>query len=184
MNKKYFGYDQVCYTIDNQCVEVPELSYDDGLQILYFCTTGTKGGNNTIKNMLNFLQHSNVANVVDDSTRMMYDYVSQVKIQSEARERYMSWDVMFDLELEEAKDEARKEGREEGREEGNIRHLLHQVSVKVTKGKMPEEIAEDLEEEVETIQTIYDVVVKCGVDCSEDDQYAAYLREQSAVANE
>lgn len=39
-----FGYDYMMYQISNQCREVPELSYEDGLQFIYFYTKGKKGG--------------------------------------------------------------------------------------------------------------------------------------------
>ena len=106
-----FGHDQVCYTIKNKCEEVPELEYEDGLCFLYFITTGTKGGTENIRNMLRFIENSVSSNAVDDSTKRMYDYVSHIKAQQEARDRYMSWDADFDYEV----DKAREEGREEGK---------------------------------------------------------------------
>ena len=178
-----FGYGQMCYTIENKCVEEPELLYDDGLKILYYITCGTKGGNTSIQNMLRFMHDSSKENAVDDSTRKLYDYVNQVKIQAEARERYMSWDEVFDQDMEEAWNKGRQEGRREGRQEGSVRCLFHYVSAKIRKGKMLEEIADELEEEVEEIQGIYDIIVKCGIDCSEDELYEAYEKEKEAVLN-
>ena len=87
----------------------------------------------------------------------------------------MSWDEMFDQDMEEA--------WEKGRQEGSVRRLIHYVSAKIRKGKMLEEIADELEEEVEEIQGIYDIIVKCGIDCSEDELYEAYEKEKEAVLN-
>lgn len=39
-----FGYDYMMYTVHNQCKEIPELEYEDGLTYLYFYTGGKKGG--------------------------------------------------------------------------------------------------------------------------------------------
>lgn len=33
-----FGEDYMMYTVQNQCVEIPQLEYDDGLQFIYFNT--------------------------------------------------------------------------------------------------------------------------------------------------
>ncbi|MCR5702651.1 MAG: hypothetical protein K6G76_10980 [Lachnospiraceae bacterium] len=64
----------MCYTIKNMCEEVPKLDYDDGLKIMYFNIQGVKGGNEVIHNLLKFMLNSNAENVVDDTTRKMYDY--------------------------------------------------------------------------------------------------------------
>ena len=50
-----FGYNYMMYTIHNQCEEVPELEYEDGLNFIYFNTKGTKGGTSAIKNLLNYI---------------------------------------------------------------------------------------------------------------------------------
>ena len=121
-----FGHDQVCYTIENSCVEVPGLDYEDGLKFLYFNATGTKGGNEAMRNMLHFIQHSNASNALDESTQKLYDYVSQIKEQPEARERYMSWDADFDYEVDKARAEGEAIGEARGREEertDNIKKL-------------------------------------------------------------
>lgn len=50
--------------------------------------------------------------------------------------------------------------RREGREEGGIIKLVNLVYRKVRRGKAPEEIAEELEEEAGEIRRIYDAVAK------------------------
>lgn len=40
------------YTIQNHCLEVEELNYEDGLKFLYFYVGGTKGGSDDIWSML------------------------------------------------------------------------------------------------------------------------------------
>lgn len=74
-----FGYDRMVYTIKHQCIEEPELCYNDGVQILYFYTKGTKGGNESLRSFLKYLEHSEEANVVDAATREVEKYVEQVK---------------------------------------------------------------------------------------------------------
>lgn len=47
-----------------------------------------------------------------------------------------------------------KDEREEGIAEGERKHLVEQVKKKLAKGQLPEQIADALEESVETIQRI------------------------------
>ncbi|MCR5701678.1 MAG: Rpn family recombination-promoting nuclease/putative transposase [Lachnospiraceae bacterium] len=159
-----FGYDQMCYTIRNKCEEVPGLEYDDGLKIMYFNIKGVKGGNDAIHNLLKFMLNSKAENVVDDTTRKMYDYVNLVKEQSEARDRYMTWDEFYDLDIAEA------------REAGEITKLLKLLCKKLAKGKDLEQIADDLEEDVDTIKPLYDVAVKFSPDYDVEKIFEEYKK--------
>ena len=68
----------------------------------------------------------------------------------------------------EGREEGRAEGREEGRElglaeglaEGRVRTLLTQIQKKHAKGKSLPQIAEELEEEEESLCPLYDLVTK------------------------
>lgn len=51
-----FGYDQILYTIKNMCAEEPELVYNDGVRILYFNTSGTKGGTKSLQKRMKKLR--------------------------------------------------------------------------------------------------------------------------------
>lgn len=59
--------------------------------------------------------------------------------------------------IREGREEGRKEGREEGRKEGYREALVSIVIKKLQKGMSAEEIADFLEEDVLTIQRIYDI---------------------------
>ena len=60
-------------------------------------------------------------------------------------------------------------GREEGREEGDIRRLLSLIRKKVQKGKSIDQIADELEEDVETIQPLYEIVLRYAPDYNMSD---------------
>ena len=60
-------------------------------------------------------------------------------------------------------------GREEGREEGDIRRLLSLIRKKVQKGKSIDQIADELEEDVETIQPLYEIVLHYAPDYNMSD---------------
>ena len=79
-----FGKDYMVYTFKHRCVELPEIPYEDGVNILYFNTLGTKGGSQSIRNMLNYLQKSEVSSVVDNATAEIDGYVRDVRSNPEA----------------------------------------------------------------------------------------------------
>ena len=62
--------------------------------------------------------------------------------------------------MENAKREWYNDGVEEGYAKGAVHHLAASVVKKVQKDKNLEQIADELEESVETIQPIYDIVKK------------------------
>lgn len=102
-----FGYDYMMYRIGNCCREVPELSYDDGLEFIYFYTGGHKGGNESIRAMLHYIQSSCKENVVDEATREIDKIVEQVRTLPEVRNEYMTLGDIIDWEREEAAEEAK-----------------------------------------------------------------------------
>ena len=68
--------------------------------------------------------------------------------------KYMqAWEEKI-LEQEKAREEGRQEGHASGLREGLTQKLKEQVEKKVQKGYAAEEIAEMLEEDIETIQKI------------------------------
>ena len=118
-----FGYDFMVYTIYNQCKEIPELVYEDGLKFIYFNTTGSKGGNPSIKKLLNFIENSTINNVTDEVTKRLHDCINKVKVSPEVRMEYMKWDAMIYYERQDAKNEGIQEGKIEGLKEGKIEGL-------------------------------------------------------------
>ena len=60
----------------------------------------------------------------------------------------------FEEGREEGKKEGIREGIEVGRREGGDEKLLEQIRKKAAKGKSPEVIAQELEEEIETIRRL------------------------------
>ena len=96
-----FGKDYMVYTFKHRCVELPEIPYEDGVNILYFNTLGTKGGSQSIRNMLNYLQRSEVSSVVDNATAEIDGYVQDVRSNPEAEGNYMTMGDIIDREVEE-----------------------------------------------------------------------------------
>ena len=126
-----FGYDYMMYTVHNQCQEIPDLEYEDGLFFIYFNTTGTKGGNSSIKSLLNFIQNSKINNVTDEITHRLHNCISKVKVSPELREAYMRWEEKLFYE--------RLDGKMEGKIEGKIEDILELLE---EFGVVPEELKE------------------------------------------
>ena len=111
-----FGKGSVIYTFENTCKEYPELENKDGLKYIYFNTTGTKGGTESIKQLLSYLSYSKIENVKNEKISHIHDYVKTVKQSAEVRNRYMTIGEMLDA----SKEEGRIEGRIQGRFEGAL----------------------------------------------------------------
>ena len=135
-----FDMDYMMYVFRNRCDQVPGLTYDDGLQFIYFYTKGTKGGCKDIKNMLEYMRNSNKTNAVDEATREIHDYVRQVKVDPEVKVGYMRFDEIINYERQDAKEEGIQEGMLESKRE-DILELLESYGV------VPEEIRSRIVEE-------------------------------------
>ncbi len=90
-----FGEDYMMYTVENRCLEVPDMAYEDGLQFLYFYTNGAKGGNCEIKSMLNYFSTSTLENVVNEATREIHEYINKIKVSAETEVAYMKYDDLI-----------------------------------------------------------------------------------------
>ena len=75
-------------------------------------------------------------------------------------QKSMMFDLTYEKQMENAKREWYNDGVEEGYAKGAVHHLAASVVKKVQKDKNLEQIADELEESVETIQPIYDIVKK------------------------
>lgn len=102
LNYDPFGYDYMMYNVSNQCKEIPDFAYNDGLFYIYFYTDGKKGGSPEIKTMLNYFKHSTQNNATDAATRKIHDYTKKVKVQPEVRDAYMKYEDIIDYERRDA----------------------------------------------------------------------------------
>lgn len=143
-----FGYDYMLYTVRNQCVELPELEYDDGLRFLYFNTTGTLGGSQELKQLLTYIEDSNLDNVANDVIKKLHEYVCQVKESPEVRAGYMMWEEKIFYERLDAKVEGIAEER------------IRAIKKKLEKHKTIEQIADELEITEEEVKECIEKIEK------------------------
>ena len=128
-----FDQDYMIYTVHNQCQEVPDLEYNDGLVFYYFNASGTKGGTPAIKAMLNYLKNSSESNVINNNIRELHQYVTQVKLQPEVRDEYMHLDELIAWH--------RKDGFNDGFGNGFEEAIFNLLS---DYGKIPEDLKEQI----------------------------------------
>lgn len=137
-----FGDRLFRYTVSGFCRENGKM-IDDGTISVYLSTEG-ENSNQEPEELVQFLRYVKVKDencqfdCQDDFVRRMQRQIQEVKKSREMEGRYMLLELML-------RDE-RKEGREE--------KLLEMVQKKLMKEKSAAEIAEDLEEEEETIQRL------------------------------
>ena len=103
------------YTFKQTCIEEPSIEYEGGLRFLYFNTKGTKGGSESILNMLRYMENSTVDNAVDEATKEISKYVEEVKNNAELETRIMTLQDKIDIIREEGKEEGLKIGNQEGK---------------------------------------------------------------------
>ena len=103
---------------------------------------------------------------LDSPMKWRYDAYMKRKRDEKAREAYV-W--------EEGEAKGRAEGKAEGRTEGESYKLVSMVCRKLRKGKEPERIAEELEEEVELIQRICQTAKEFGPGYDEEKVFKAYM---------
>ena len=77
--------------------------------------------------------------------------------------------------LEELEEQGRQKGRLEGRSQGELCGLIKLILRKIHKNKSFEQIVDELEQEIDSIQPLYDFV-KDHIDLSEDELIALYLK--------
>ncbi len=102
-NFDIFGEGQMIYTFREKCEEIPGLTYEDGLCFIYFNTTGKKGGSQSIKNMLHFIENSDETAAVDTETQELEQYIRKVKLDPEVRRELMTFGDYIDRERREEK---------------------------------------------------------------------------------
>ena len=149
-----FGKGLCRYTFEGTCRECPDLKLGDGA-IRIFINTAGKNRADFSEEFLDFMDYvTNSSAEIADRTKskrikLIHRQVKKVKESEKMGVRYMQrWEELA---------EARDEGLAEGRSEGAERILIKQICKKLRKGKTTEQIAEDLEEDIEKTEKICEI---------------------------
>lgn len=150
------------------------MEYEDGASTLFLYTKGTKGvPNEALKQLLHYMEDTICENAVNDDLREIHKMVEIVKKDPEMSIRY--WKFLEEL------NKCEKKGYADGEAAGDRQRLIFQVCKKMKKGKPPEEIAEDLEEEISVIEPIYNAAKEFA---PEYDPKAIFERLNTSEARE
>ena len=85
-----FGYDHMVYTIQNKCLEVPELPYDDGAKTLFLYTKGTQGNpREALRELLQYMSDSQEKNVKNADLESIHNMVNAMKKNAEVAIGFM-----------------------------------------------------------------------------------------------
>ena len=144
-----FGRGLYRYTFEGVCRECPDLRLGDGA-IRVFINTKGKNREGFSKEFLDFMRYiTETTDAVADDTesrriKLIHEQVKRVRLSEKMGVKYMQrWEEIA-----------------YAREDGEFLKLIKMVCKKIEKGKKPEKIAEDLEEEIETILTIYELAME------------------------
>ena len=109
-----FGQKRMVYTIKNQCVEDPSVSYEDGARKIFLYTKGTEGNpSQSLRDMLKYMEDTRLENVTNEDIHRIHEFVERAKHRKEVGINYMKmWEERRLIQRE-----ALAEGRAEGRAE-------------------------------------------------------------------
>ncbi len=155
------------YTFTNRCKEMPKLELGDETAKVFINPYGdTEGLSADLKSFFEYLKEELTQS---EFTKKLDVEVERVRANKEWRREYMTWLSELEESKEEAREEGREQGREEGRAQGQILYLIKTVYKKMLKSKTNEEIANEIEEDINLIERIKKAIIEYKKDCSNEE---------------
>ena len=173
-----FGKNRHIYTFENICREDPGIKLRDGAIKIFL---NAKGNRNDVSSELRaFLDYLGGKKSEDEYVQKLEKAVREAKRNRKWRHEYMTL-LMRDQENQEigeerGRREGRLEGRREGQLEGELRKLVSQIRKKQLRGHQKEQIADLLEEDIQTVEKIIRMI---SAHPEEDDQGICQLLMES-----
>ena len=152
-----FGRKLYRYTFEGTCRECPDLKLNDGSKRVFINLHGQnrEDFSDEFLEMMEYIEHTTDAvaqKVHSKRIKLIHSKVTNIKLSEQTGVKYMQhWE-----ELAEAKDEGIAEGRASGISQGELLTLITQITTKIKKGKSVETIADELEQDVDYVRSIYD----------------------------
>ena len=132
------------YTFKSICAEDTRIELGDDTAIVFLCTEGNEEDlSPKLKSFLTYIVNEKAC---DEFTNKLEHAVTEAKEHKKWRQEYMTLLEHYEWE------------RSEGRAEGQQIKLIQLILRKLEKGKTPEMIADDLEEEVGVVRMMYDTI--------------------------
>ena len=98
-----FGENRMVYTIKNQCIELPEMPYEDGAVTLFLYTKGKEGNPpDALRNLMTFFENTTSQNAVTKELAEIQKIVEKKKLDPKTKEDYMTLQEFINDEREEA----------------------------------------------------------------------------------
>ena len=171
-----FGRGLYQYTFQMTCAETGQPLEDGATRI--FLNTHCKNSEDIspeLKELLYYMEHT-TEEISCSTSRLQQikNHVNIVKSSEEIGVKYMQeWEEKI-LEKRKARAEGLAEGRAEGRTEGQTITLIQQMKKKIQKSKTLIQIADELEEEPDTIQSLYECVSQ-NINLATEEIYKIYI---------
>lgn len=173
-----FGRGLYRYTFEGVCRECPDLKIEDGAVRIFINTMGTnrEAFSQEFLDFMEYIMMSTdkaVEKTKSSRIKLIHEKVRKIRISEKMGVKYMQrWEEV---------EYARDDGREEGLAEGADRKIIQMVCKKLSKGKLPEEIAEDLEESLELVQKICNAAKENAPEFNCDKIYNRVYGEKHSV---
>ena len=153
------------YTFEETCVELPDLRLGDGTKKLFLNMT-VMSGRPELVSLLQYMKNTTINNpdiiVHDERIAELDRIVAEVKTTEEWEDVHMS---------------ILSRGIERGQAIGRECTMIDLVCRKLSKGKAPDEIAEELDEDRDHIDTICSVAEKYAPDYNRDAIYSELSKD-------
>lgn len=149
----------------------PDLRLADDTEKIILSADGS--ADDVSEDMKAFLHYVLTQEAETEFTKRLDDTVNKARAHNRWRGEYMTLSLKYQEMMEEGHQEGFQEGHREGLQEGlqqgiakgEYRKLIEQIRKKMSKGKQVAQIADELEEDMATIEVIAAVFNKQGLDC-------------------
>lgn len=170
-----FGYGLYRYSFEEYCQEIPQLKLEDGARRIFINTFG-KNSEDFSREFLDFMEYINnstdkvAAQSESARIREIHKRVQKVRASEKMGVKLMQrWEEIA---------YAAQEAHTEGRMEGELLILVPQVCRKLSKGLLPEEIADILETDPSKVQEICEIAKKYAPDFDTEKITGELLKER------
>ena len=170
-----FGRGLYQYTFQMTCTETGQ-PLEDGATRIFLNTHGKNSEDISpeLKELLYYMEHT-TEEISCSTSRLQQikNHVNVIKSSEEIGVKYMQeWEEKI-LDKRKARAEGLAEGRVEGRAEGQTIILIQQIKKKIQKSKSLIQIADELEEEPDNIQSLYECISQ-NINLTTEELYKLY----------
>lgn len=170
-----FGKGLYQYTFQMTCTETGQ-PLEDGATRIFLNTHGknSKDISSELRELLYYMEHT-TEEISCSTSRLQQikNHVNVVKSSEEIGVKYMQeWEEKI-LEKRKARAEGLAEGRAEGRAEGENFRLIQLIKKKIQKSKSLIQIADELEEDPDNIQSLYECISQ-NINLTTEELYKLY----------